>query len=276
MYRNPIGAPLFDLAVCAEMVFLDLPFEQRVRRIAESGFQVEIWNWTNHDIDALVQTGARFSSMVGHTAGNLLDEDGAAALLRGAEESLAVAERLDCARVVVFGTELGPDGVPLIPVHEVTGTMWLTAYRTLGKLAELGERAGVTFCLENLNTALDHPGEPFARAQDTLALVEAVNRPGLRMMLDLYHAQIGEGNLIELLRRADSFIGEVQVADVPGRCEPGTGEVNYAAIAVALEKMGYRGTVGLEAYASAADEIALERFSSVFGAGARNSRRRAD
>ena len=52
---------LFDLAVCAEMVLLDLPFEQRVRRIAEYGFQVEIWNWTYHDIDALVQTGAQFS-----------------------------------------------------------------------------------------------------------------------------------------------------------------------------------------------------------------------
>jgi hydroxypyruvate isomerase len=186
---------LFDLAVCAEMVFLDLPFEQRVRRIAEYGFQVEIWNWIYHDIDALVQTGARFSSMVGHTAGSLLDDDGANALLRSAEESLAVAERLNCRRLLVFGTELGPDGVPLRPVHEVTGAMWLNAHKTLCRLAELGERAGVTFCLENLNTVIDHPGAPFARAQDTLALVEAVNRPGLRMMLDLYHAQIGEGNL---------------------------------------------------------------------------------
>ena len=65
---------MFNLAVCAEMVFLDLPFEERVRRIAESGFQVEIWNWTRHDIDALAGTGAEFSSMVGHTAGSLLDE----------------------------------------------------------------------------------------------------------------------------------------------------------------------------------------------------------
>ena len=56
---------MFNLAVCAEMVFLDLPFEERVRRIAESGFQVEIWNWTRHDIEALVGTGAEFSSMVG-------------------------------------------------------------------------------------------------------------------------------------------------------------------------------------------------------------------
>jgi hydroxypyruvate isomerase len=258
---------MFNLAVCAEMVFLDLPFEERVRRIAESGFQVEIWNWTRHDIDALVGTGAEFSSMVGHTAGSLLDEDGAKALLRGAEESLAVAERLGCRRLLVFGTELGPDGVPLRPVHQVTGAMWLNAYKTLSRLAELGERAGVTFCLENLNTALDHPGAPFARANDTLALVDAVARPGLRMMLDLYHAQIGEGNLIQLLKRADSLIGEVQVADVPGRCEPGTGEINFAAIAAALKDMGYRGTVGLEAYASGDDNVALERFSAVFDAG---------
>jgi len=67
----------------------------------------------------------------------------------------------------------------------------------------------VTFCLENLNTAVDHHGVPFARAADTMALVEAVGHPGLRMMLDLYHAQIGEGNLIELLRRAGPLIGEV-------------------------------------------------------------------
>ena len=263
---------MFNLAVCAEMVFLDRPFEERVRRIAESGFQVEIWNWTRHDIDALVGTGAEFSSMVGHTAGSLLDEDGANALLRGAEESLAVAERLGCRRLLVFGTELGPDGVPLRPVHHVTGAMWLNAYKTLSRLAELGERAGVTFCLENLNTALDHPGAPFARANDTLALVDAVARPGLRMMLDLYHAQIGEGNLIQLLKRADSLIGEVQVADVPGRCEPGTGEINFAAIAAALEDMGYRGTVGLEAYASGDDNVALERFSAVFGAGTLGTR----
>ena len=55
---------------------------------------------------------------------------------------------------------------------------------------------------------------------------------------------------------------------MPGRCEPGTGEINYSAIAVALKEMGYRGTVGLEAYASGEDKVALERFSSVFGAGA--------
>jgi sugar phosphate isomerase/epimerase len=84
---------------------------------------------------------------------------------------------------------------------EPGGPEWIAAGRTLTRLAELGERAGLTFTLENLNTAVDHPGVPFAPAADTLALVAAVGRPGLRMNLDLYHAQIAEGNLIALLRR---------------------------------------------------------------------------
>jgi hydroxypyruvate isomerase len=246
------------------MVFLELPFEERVRRIAELGFQVEIWDWTVKDIDALVATGATFSSMTGYVEGSLAEAAAGEALLRTAEQAVAVAGMLGCCRLVVHGTQLDARGLPVHAVERVTGAMWVTAYRTLSRLAELGERAGVTFCLENLNTAVDHPGVPFARAEDTLALVEAVGSPALRMMLDLYHAQIGEGSLIELLRRASGLIGEVQVADVPGRCEPGTGEINHPAIARALGQLGYTGTVGLEAYASGDDELALERFRATF------------
>ena len=109
---------------------------------------------------------------------------------------------------------------------------------------------------------------PLARAKDTLALVEGVGHPNVRMMLDLYHAQIGEGNLIELIRRCGDAIGEVQVADVPGRCEPGTGEINYPAIAKALRDIGFSGTVGMEAWASgdseAGSEAALDAFRRAF------------
>ena len=245
------------------MVFLELPLLERVRRIAELGFQVEIWDWTRKDVDALAGTGAVFSSMTGYVTGTLTDE-GAAELLRTAGESIAVAERLGCPRLNLHGTGLDANGLPVRPVQVVTGAMWLAAARTLERVAARGERAGVTFCLENLNTAVNHPGVPFARAADTMALVEAVGRPGLRMMLDLYHAQIGEGNLIELLRRAGPLIGEIQVADVPGRCEPGTGEINYPAIAAALQELGYRGTVGLEAWASGDSEQALARFRAAF------------
>ena len=117
--------------------------------------------------------------------------------------------------------------------------MWLTAERTLTRIAALGQREEVIFCLENLNTAVDHPGTPFAKAADTLALVAAVDNSHLRLMLDIYHAQIGEGNLVELINTCAPYIGEVQVADVPGRCEPGTGEINYPRIAQALRDIGF-------------------------------------
>ena len=94
--------------------------------------------------------------------------------------------------------------------------------------------------------------------------MEAVDSPHLKLMLDLYHAQIGEGNLIELVRRCGDAIGEIQVADVPGRCEPGSGEIYYPAVAKALHDMGYRGTVGLEGYASGADVDSLNAFRAAF------------
>jgi hydroxypyruvate isomerase len=97
-----------------------------------------------------------------------------------------------------------------------------------------------------------------------MALVRAVDSPHLRMNLDLYHAQIGEGNLIELLREALPWVGEIQVADVPGRCEPGTGEINYPAVARALDDAGYEGVVGLEAWASGGSDDALAAFRDSF------------
>ena len=258
-----MSAP-FTLAVCSEMVFTDRSLVDRIRAIDDLGFQVEIWDWTVKDIDALVATGATFSSMTGYVTGNLTDPDGADELLATAEQSIPVAARLGVPRLNLHGTGLDNRGLPVVPVETVTGAMWLAAERTLTRIAKLGEREGVTFCLENLNTAVDHPGTPFAKASDTLALVEAVDSPHLRLMLDLYHAQIGEGNLIELVRRCGDAIGEIQVADVPGRCEPGTGEINYPMIARALNEMGYAGTIGLEAFASEDSAAALERFRVAF------------
>jgi hydroxypyruvate isomerase len=254
----------YRLAASAEMLFTDLPFVERVERIRDLGFLVEIWDWTKKDIDALVTTGAEFSSMTGYIEGDLTTDAGIARLLETAKQSIPDAQRLSCPRLNLHGTGLDGDGLPVRPVEVVTGEMWLRAQDTLARVAALGERHGVTFVLENLNLTVDHPGTPFARAVDTLALVSSVDSPGLRLNLDLYHAQIGEGNLIELVRRCLPYIGEIQVADVPGRCEPGTGEINYPAIARTLTELDYAGVVGLEAWASSDPVAALESFSAAF------------
>ena len=258
------GSYGFTLAVCAEMVFREKPVEERVRVIHDLGFAVEIWDWTTKDLGTLAATGAHFTSMTGYVEGNLTDREGADALLRTAEQSIAAAAALGTPNLNLHGTGLDADGLPVRPVDVVTDAMWDHAVGTLARVARLGEREGVVFCLENLNTAVDHPGTPFARAADTRALVAAVDSPHLRMNLDLYHAQIGEGNLVELVRKSLPWVGEIQVADVPGRFEPGTGEIAYPAIARALHEAGYDGVVGLEAWASGEDETALARFREAF------------
>lgn len=254
----------FTLAACAEMLWRDRPMEWRCAKLAEMGFQVGFWNWPAHDLKALEKSGATFSIMNGYLTGRLADDDGADELLRSARETAQVGKRLGVARLNLHGTGLGEGGLPVERSDVVTGCMWLKARDTLCRVAEMADEEDVVFTLENLNLPVDHPGTPFARAADTLALVESINHPRLRLNLDLYHAQIGEGNLIETCRASLPFIGEVQVADVPGRFEPGTGEINYPVIAKALFDMGYRGPVALEAFAKGDPVIALEIFRQAF------------
>lgn len=202
--------------------------------------------------------------MTGYLTGTLTDDDGIEQFLRTAEESIEIAKRLNCPSLNVHGTGLGEGGLPVKPVQVVTPAMWLRAADTLRRLADLGAKHDKVFTLENLNLPVDHPGTPFALTADTRTLVAAVDSPHLRMNLDLYHAQIGEGNLIELVRASLPWIGEIQVADVPGRCEPGTGEVNYAAVAAVLKEVGYSGVVAMEAFAKSDSDAALDAFCSAF------------
>ena len=231
----------------------------RLRRLTELGFQCGIWNWENHDLGMLERSSATFSSMTG-----LSDDEGAAELLATAEQSVAIGKRLNVARLNLHGTGLGDRGLPVTPCENVTGPMWLKARDTLNRIADLAKKHEVVFMLENLNLPVDHPGVPFALAKDTLSLVSSVNRSGLTLNLDLYHAQIGEGNLIELCQACLPWIGEIQVADVPGRKEPGTGEINYAGVARGLKQMGYRGPVCMEAFASSDADKAVEAFRTAF------------
>jgi hydroxypyruvate isomerase len=201
--------------------------------------------------------------MNGYLVGRLTDAEGADMLLASARETAQVGKRLGVDRLNLHGTGLGDGGIP-IPQHGTFAPgMELRARDTLNRICDMAEEEGMTFTLENLNP-LDHPGCPFGSTADVLSLVSAVNRPQLRINLDLYHTQIGEGDLIRWCEACLPWIGEIQVADNPGRCEPGTGEINYAAIAKALHAMGYSGPVGMEAFAESDSDAALDAFEAAF------------
>jgi hydroxypyruvate isomerase len=253
----------YRLAANAEVLFTELPFVERVRRLHGLGYAVEFWSWQNKDLGAVARVGADLRGFTGHLSGSLVDPDEAAEYVRGAIACLEPAVTLGCRHLVLHTTEIGEGGRILHPRWESSGRMWLTAYQTLVELARVAMENDVWYYVENLNTKVDHAGAPLSRARDIIDLVGAVNSPRVRILLDLYHAQVDEGDLIELIRLAQPWLGEVQVADVPGRHEPGTGEIRFEAIGAELRRIKFDGVVGLEAWPEGDSLRALDRFSAV-------------
>ncbi|MGR3651732.1 MAG: TIM barrel protein [Roseovarius sp.] len=245
------------------MLWQDKPIEWRAARLTERGLGVGLWNWPDHDLGKLESVGANYTIMNGYLQGRLSDRDGADKLLTSARETVEVGKRLGVDRLNLHGTGLGDGGIPIPLQGAFSPGMELRARDTLHRICDLGEEMSVIFTLENLNP-LDHPGCPFGSTAEVLSLVSAVNRPQLRINLDLYHTQISEGDLVRWCEASLPWIGEIQVADNPGRCEPGTGEINYPGIARALHCMGYTGPVGMEAFAADDSDAAVDAFVAAF------------
>lgn len=256
---------MYSLSVCADTVFIALPFVERVKKIAAKGFAVEFWNWKGRDIEAIAADPAiRISGFAGYLRGSIVHRGGADNFLAGIQESLTIAARLRCKTLFISSGELDSHGQVAHAIASHPATRWITAYKTLCRVAELAEKHDLTYALEHLNTKVDHPGFPFARVEDALNLLIEVGSPRIKLLLDVYHAQIEEGSLIETIRKCRGQLGHVHIADVPGRHEPGTGEINYPRIAEVFKEIAYDGVIGLEAFPLASDDEAMNRFREVF------------
>jgi len=257
---------MFRLSVCAETVFRDLPFIERVRAIRRAGFLVEFWRREWADIEAIAaDPDIRVSTMSGSDEGSMMNPEGAGAFLDGVNRRLLIAETLGCRELNLLAGALAEDGSNGYTAAGHPATMWITAYKTLCTVAEIAEKAGVVYNLEPLNTKVDHPGYPLPRVEDAVRLLEQVGSLRIKLLLDVYHAQVQEGNVIGLIRQFHPHIGYVHVADAPGRHEPGTGEIDFPAVAQALAESGYCGTIGLEAFPRNGDHLAMSRFREIFG-----------
>jgi hydroxypyruvate isomerase len=160
--------------------------------------------------------------------------------LRELEATIEAAKKMDCKQLVTLtGNELG--GMPR--AEQMTN-----AVAALRAAAPLLEKNGVTAIIEILNTYVNHAGYFLYYVRDGAELVDRVGSPNVRLLFDIYHVQIMEGNLIENIRTNIDRIGHFHVGDVPGRHEPGTGEINYRNVFKAINDLGdrFQGSVALE------------------------------
>jgi hydroxypyruvate isomerase len=240
------------VSVCIEMIYTEYPFLDRIKKAADQGFDaVEFWNWDNKDMPAIKKTaadaGIKIATFQSNLGGTLIHPSHRENFVAGIKKSLAMAKEMDVQAMFLLTDELGEDRSVRFQFPELgEKEKYDSVVAGLKILAPLAGAAGVTLVLEPLNTYVDHPGYFLHASEMGFKLVRAVNHPNIKLLFDIYHMQVMEGNLIANLTHNLDVIGHIHVADVPGRHQPGTGELNYKNILEAVKKAGYQGYVGLE------------------------------
>lgn len=255
-------------SICLEMIYPELDFTARAARIREAGFTaVEFWGWEGKDLAALrtlVGQGLSVATFSGQRRGSLVNRDDWVVYRAEVRASIPVARSLGCDRLMLLTQEELPDGSARpAPPHLCRAEQRANIVAGLAALAPLAEREGMTLLLEPLNTRVDHPGYFLDNAHDGFAIVEEVGSPHVRLLYDIYHMEVMERNSTQTLLRHIPLVGHIHIADVPGRHEPGTGELDFLEILRAVGDAGYAGAVGFEFAPRGGTQEALTRIADL-------------
>ncbi len=236
-------------AVNVEMTWGNLPFLDRLRKVKEAGFtRYEFWPWRNKDIDAIVAmneelglTAVQFSASPVKGFGHGITNPDPARRQEFEEEirsAIPVAKKLGVKKICVVA------GEETKGYSREEQTQAVIAALKAG--ARIVEPEGITIILEPLNILVDHPRQLIIRSEHAALVLKLVGSPNVKMLFDIYHQQISEGNLTGNIRKYHDIIGYYQLADHPGRHEPTTGEINYPFVLRTIHETGYRDAIGME------------------------------
>jgi hydroxypyruvate isomerase len=231
------------------ILFKEIPFLERFGRAREAGFSaVEFWWPTQKDlgeVEAAIGEAGLSVALFNFDAGDMpagerglvSDPERVEQFRENVPVALDLAQKLGCGRMnVLVGHE--KDGMD-------REEQLALARENVAFAADRAREAGVTVLVEAVNTFENGPYLLYTTGQ-AVEFVKGVGRENVKIQHDLYHMQRMEGNLVATLRDNIGHIGHVQVADSPGRGEPGTGEIHYPYVLAELEDLGYDGYVGLE------------------------------
>ncbi len=243
------------------MLFTEVPFLERFARAKAAGFSaVEYlfpYDWPAEQIAAELQTNDLTQVLFNLPPGDWqAGERGIACLPDRVEEFRAGVDQ-GIAYAKVLGNSQLNCLAGLKPAGLDQGLAWQTLLANVQYAAERFDEAGLTLCLEAINSRVDMPGFMLDTTGKVMAVIEDVEADNVRLQYDVYHMQIMEGDVIRSLECLLPWIGHIQFADNPGRHEPGTGEINFSNVFAALDRLGYQGWASAEYRPSAATEESL-------------------
>lgn len=241
---------------CIDTLYTELDWYDRFAAAKADGFEaVEFWDWRNRDLQKAAEcakkAGILISGFNGDADYSLVDPAHMEAYLADLEKSIEAAKILGAPSVTIHSNALGDGGVVVNHYDDLSHTVKLCSmYRTLTAAAALAEKHDIQLNLEGLNIHTDHQGNFLAETRMAAEVVRLIASPKLKVLYDVYHMQINEGSLCDNILSCGDTFGHVHIADVPGRHEPGTGEINYVKVLKCLDSTGYTGVVGCELFPS--------------------------
>lgn len=247
-------------SVCIDAVFGDLPPSESLTSVREAGIEAfEFWGWWDKDLDALEaardQCGLAISACCTKFI-SLVDPDFRSDYLHGLRESIDAAKRLRCPTLISQVGDFRP-GISRQQQHA-------SLVDGLREAAPMLETAGVTLVIEPLNELIDHPGYYLVRSGEAFDIIAEVNSPRVKIVYDIYHQQISEGQLIANITANIDKIAHFHAAGNPGRNELTKGELHYPSIFEAIAETQYDGYVGLEYWPKQDPVVGLKEVASWF------------
>ena len=240
----------YQISVMLWTVFRDLPFEQRLQKVADAGYtNVELvgeyHKWSEDEFNRCnakrKQLGIQFDTTAGlaHGVGNPADRD---EMLADVHRELSIMEKIECPALIVMSGNV-VSGLS----REAQHGSCIEGLKRAASLVEGKQIDGqpVRLLLENIDPE-ENSKYYLTSVAEGFEIVRAVNHPQVRFLYDFFHEQISEGNLIEKLEKNIDYTGLVHIADVPGRHEPGTGEIHYPNIYKKLAELKYDRMVAME------------------------------
>ena len=254
--------------ICIEPLFTDQPLVERAKRVHDAGFDaIEFWFYDmggDRKIGELASycrsAGMLINDIVanspdGKIGGSLTDPADRPKYVERVKETIRVAKDIGCEKLITCTGNF----LPLPDLQRQRESV----LHSLKAACEVCEKEGITLLLEPLNSAVDHKGYFLDSADKGAEIVREVGSPNMKLLYDVYHMQIMQGNVIARIERHMDVIGHFHAAGVPGRHELDDGELNYPEIIRRIDALGYKGCLGLEYWPKLADDESLRRMRAL-------------
>ncbi|MBR1559065.1 MAG: TIM barrel protein [Clostridia bacterium] len=254
---------------CIDTLYTELDWYDRMAAAKADGFDaVEFWDWRERDLEKAAasakKAGILISGFNGDADYSPVDPEHYEPYLAELKKSMDAAKILGAPTVTIHSNALGDGGIVVDHYDELSDTVKLCSmYRTLTAAAKLAEETGIQINLEGLNIYTDHVGNFLAYTRMAAEVVRLIGSPKLKILYDVYHMQINEGRMCDIIAAYGDTFGHVHIADVPGRHEPGTGEINYVKVLKCLDAIGYKGIVGCELFPATDTATAVKAIMDV-------------